>query len=316
MTRNGLIQRPLVWVGAGLLCSILWASAPAAIKTAYRALSIGSDDIPSMLLFAGIRFALGGLLTLLFFSAKTRSLPRLPRALWFRVLWLGLVQTTIHYAFYFVGAARTSGTHMVIISSMQSFIMVILAHFVDRYDRLSRRKGVAILCGVTGIVLLNVGQGGDGATFAGDALIFVATLMATLATFIIRKIVRELDPFRLTGWQLLFGGTTLIAAGIGFGGKITFTFQGVWLIVYLAAVSAIAFSLWSVLLEHHPITRVGIFNSLIPVFGTLLAGIFLAENIWRFQTILAMLLVSFGVYLITSHKRAPLPDPRVDIEAS
>lgn len=260
-----------------------------------------------MLLFAGLRFTLGGLLTLIFYTLKTKNPPTLPRPYWFRVMALGLVQTTLHYAFYFVGASRTSGTHMVIISSMQSFIMVILAHFLDRYDRLTSRKIVAIISGVAGILLLNLGQGGDGASFAGDSLIFAATIMATLATFIIRSIVRSVDPFLLTGWQLLLGGTTLIVIGLLFGGSIVFTTKGVLLIVYLAAVSAIAFSLWSVLLEHHPITRVGIFNSLIPVFGTLIAGIFLEENIWQLKTILAMLLVSFGVYLITTQKRATLP---------
>lgn len=309
--KTSVIQKTPVWVTAGLICTILWGSAPTGIKSAYTALSVGSSDIPSMLLFAGIRFSLGGLLTLAYIVFKTKRPPVLVRPLWLKVILLGLMQTTVHYAFYFVGAANTSGTNMAILSSMQSFMLVIIAHFVDPNDRLTKKKLVAIALGVSGIVLLNMGKTSDGASLTGDALILLAALTGTCATFLIRAIVRRTDPFLLTGWQLLIGGLTLILTGLSFGGTLDFTVAGTLLILYLALISAVAFSLWSLLLEYHPITRVGIFNSLIPVFGTLIAGIFLAEDIFSPQTILAMVLVSLGVYIVSSSraKHAEQPHP-------
>lgn len=307
---HAILKTP-VWVAAGLLCTVLWGSAPSAIKAAYEHLQVTSSDIASMLLFAGIRFALGGLITLLFTGYRQKGVPTLVRSLWLKVLLLAFVQTVVHYAFYFVGAAKTSATHMSILSSMQSFILVILAHFIDKNDRLSLRKALAILFGISGIVLLNLGKATDGSSLIGDVLILLAALTGTLATLITRALVRRTDPFLLTGWQLLAGGLSLGGIGLAFGGRLVFTWPGILLILYLALLSAIAFSLWSLLLEYHPVTRVGIFNSLIPVFGTLIAGLFLGERIFSARTILAMLLVSIGVYIVTSHrqKRAEQENP-------
>ena len=53
-------------VGAlALLCCFLWGSAAPSIKTGYRIFQIASDDVATVLLFAGIRFLLAGILACL-----------------------------------------------------------------------------------------------------------------------------------------------------------------------------------------------------------------------------------------------------------
>lgn len=63
-----------------MLCCILWGSAAPFIKWGYQLFNI--EGVPSILMFAGIRFALAGLLVILFGSFLTeKSISRKKRKL-------------------------------------------------------------------------------------------------------------------------------------------------------------------------------------------------------------------------------------------
>lgn len=54
------------------------------------------------------------------------------------------------------------------------------------------------------------------------------------------------------------------------------------MLLYLAFVSAAAYSLWAVLLKHNPVSKVAIFGFMNPVCGVLLSTILLDEKaFWR-----------------------------------
>ena len=40
------------------------------------------------------------------------------------------------------------------------------------------------------------------------------------------------------------------------------------------------------------------FNLLVPVFGTVLSGVLLGENVFRLETVIALLLISGGIVLV------------------
>ena len=50
------------------------------------------------------------------------------------------------------------------------------------------------------------------------------------------------------------------------------------MLLYLAFVSAAAYSLWAVLLKHNPVSKVAIFGFMNPVCGVLLSTILLDEK--------------------------------------
>ncbi len=52
------------------VCGILWGSAFPSVKTGYELFQIAPEDNASKLLFAGIRFGMAGLVTILFASLK------------------------------------------------------------------------------------------------------------------------------------------------------------------------------------------------------------------------------------------------------
>jgi hypothetical protein len=68
---NPLTDRRVV-VAIALLCCLLWGSAVPAVKIGYGLFAIAPGDTPSLMLFAGVRFFLSGLI-LLGYSALTRK---------------------------------------------------------------------------------------------------------------------------------------------------------------------------------------------------------------------------------------------------
>jgi len=68
----------------------------------------------------------------------------------------------------------------------------------------------------------------------------------------------------------------------------------------LSLVSAVAFLLWTILLRHHPVSRISVFNMLIPIFGTLWSGILLGEDIFKWQNLVSLILISAGIVLVNS----------------
>ena len=96
-----------------------------------------------------------------------------------------------------------------------------------------------------------------------------------------------------------------MAAGGFMGGHITkVTPAGIGLLVYLALVSAVAYSLWGILLKYNPVSRVTVFGFMNPVFGVLLSALLLGEKDQAsgILGLLSLLLVSVGIYVVNSGK--------------
>jgi drug/metabolite transporter (DMT)-like permease len=290
------------------LCCLLWGSAVPAVKFGYGLIGIASGDTASLLLFAGIRFCLAGLLLLGYGVATGRSIALTPRRLG-EVTVLGLGQTTIQYVCYYVGLAHTTATKTSIISSTLVFFSVLLAHFLYVNDKLTGRRALGCLIGFAGVVAVNMsGSGFDlHMSWMGEGLLLVSTFAGSLAAIYGRRISQGMDAAVMTGWQLLIGGLVLTAMGLAGGGHIDrFGVEAGALMLYLATVSAAAFSLWSLLLKHNPVSDVAIFNFEIPVFGVILAALILGETIFEWKNLVALVLVCVGIWLVTARStKAP-----------
>jgi drug/metabolite transporter (DMT)-like permease len=104
----------------------------------------------------------------------------------------------------------------------------------------------------------------------------------------------------MTGWQLAIGGAVLLAIGEVAGGHLGgFDIRSLTLLAYMAALSAAAFALWSLLMKHNPVGMLAVFNFLIPVFGVLLSALFLHEPILAWKNAAALALVCAGIWLVT-----------------
>lgn len=289
------------------IATFMWGSAYPSVKIGYDLFQVAHDDIGSKLVFAGFRFALAGIIVLLAYRISYVKNPRITKPLspdgikrMLRSFFiLGLMQTTLQYIFFYIGLANTTGSKGSIINASGAFFGVILAPLFYKDDILTRRKILGCIVGFAGIVILNVDGGSlKGFIFIGEGFVLMSTLMNTFASFYSKSIVMKYDVFLTTGTQLFFGGVILLFIGLLTGGHIVFTGKGTALLVYMSLISSVGFSIWTMLLKYNPASEVTIYNLLIPVFGNVLSGIFLGENIFTLTNISAILLVSLGIVFV------------------
>lgn len=295
------------------LCALLWGSAVPAVKTGYILLDLAPDDTLSLVLFAGIRFTLAGLLLLAYAAATGKAVVGTRSDLG-RVALLGLISTAVQYIFYYIGLAHSTGVKVSITTSTSTFFSVILAHFIYANDRLSMRRIVGCLIGFAGVVIVNIASTGFDLNISllGEGFIIVAAIMFSLAGIYGKRVSRQMDVTVMTGWQLALGGAVMSAIGLAGGGHLgSVGPEAMLLLGYLAVLSATAFALWSLLLKHNPVGTVAIFNCLIPLFGVTLSALFLGENIFEWKNLIALLLVVTGIVLVT--QSATRRDPALTV---
>ena len=136
-------SNPAAAVAMAILCNILWGSVLPFIKMGYRMFAIDSSDTATILCFAGVRFMMGAALVWLAGLALNRRPLPMPRGKQLAVCCgLGLWQTAAQYFFYYSAAALLTGAMGGIINSTQSFMGVIVAHFLyGNVDRIGLRAG-------------------------------------------------------------------------------------------------------------------------------------------------------------------------------
>ncbi len=298
------LARPVVAALLAALCGILWGSAYPAIKQGYVFFSVGADDTAAKMAFAGIRFALAGLLVFafrLFQGPQRQRISAIKGKDWWNVLALALVQTTIQYTIFYIGVSYTSGAKSSILNSSSVFFAAIFAHLTYKDDRITLQQGLGILLGFTAVILVNLdGTLGLSFTLTGEGFVVIAAFLHAYSSLFSKKLTDRIDPVLLTALQLFIGGMILLIIAMVMGAPFpTSTFGGYMNLAYLAALSSVAFSLWTALLKHNKVSSITIFNFLIPVSGTLLSAIFLRESVLQLSFYIALPLVVAGIMLVT-----------------
>ena len=93
----------------------------------------------------------------------------------------------------------------------------------------------------------------------------------------------------------------MVILGFAMGGRITHvSVSALLMLFYLACISAVAYSLWGILLKHNPVSKVAIFGFTNPVFGVLLSAWWLGEGGKELgvKAVIALLLVCIGICIV------------------
>ena len=300
MEKNFLQRGPIIILLA-LFCTILWGTAYPAVKIGYELFAIDSANDFGKLLFAGLRFTLAGLMTLAVSVILQKKLVIPQRQHWRGIALLGLAQTTGQYIFFYLGLSNTTGVKGSILYALATFFVVIFAHFLFPDDKMNLQKILGCCIGFVGVLLITFdGTGlGGGFTFTGEGFIMLSTLSSALGALISRSVAQGQDPVVVTGYQLTGGGLILIFIGlIGHGHFDSVTAPGILLLLYMAFLSAAAFTVWTMLLKYNPASKIAVYNFLIPIFGTTFSVMFLNESIFNLRSLLALILACAGIYIV------------------
>ena len=284
------------------VCCILWGAIPV-IKTGYRFLHVDSSDIASQIVFAGVRFTLAGILVLIFASIREKKVMIPDKEILKYAVPVCLAQTVGQYFFFYIGVANTSGVKGGIITGLGNFIAILLSCLVFRNERMTRRKIAGCVLGFAGVVVINLlGNSLDmGFKLIGEGFVLIAQLSYGISTVLINLFSRKVSPVVLSGTQFTMGGIGLMLIGAGMGGHLeNVTTGGVVIIFYLAMVSAVAYTLWSVLLAWNDVSKVAIFGFVNPLCGVILSALILGEVKQAFNvgSLAALILVCAGIYIV------------------
>ena len=302
------LAKPAIAALLAFVCCFLWGSAIPMIKTGYNLIGINNNQTASQILFAGARFTLAGILVIIFGSIISKK-PLLPEKSTFKYApVLCIFQTIGQYFFFYIGVAHTAGVTGSILNATGSFFSILIACLIFRQEKLSFNKLLGCIVGFSGVLIINL-SGNDtvfGFTFLGEGFMIISTLMSAMSSVLIKKFSQNENPVRLSGYQFFLGGIVLIIIGLCMGGHLdNITFSSVGVLLYLAFVSAVAYTLWSLLLKHNPVSRIAIFGFMNPVCGVFLSAFILGETrqAFRLNSLIALLLVSLGIYIVNVSKK-------------
>ncbi len=304
MNTENIFKKNTIILALATLCTVLWGSAYPAIKIGYSLFSIGENDISSKLLFAGNRFTLAGLLVILLTWIIQKKFPLPKKEALVHIALLGFVQTTLEYIFFYIGLSHITGVKGSILGATGTFIAVILAHFIYKNDKLNSQKILGCIIGFIGVIIINLGGQIDVSfTFTGEGFTILAAACFAIGSLISKEAAKREDSMVLTGWQLFFGGIILIIIGLAGGARTYIPSLGaMMLLLYLAFLSAVAFTLWTILLKNNSVGKITVYNFLTPIFGVLLSAMFLNESIMEFKNLLALIFVCIGIYIVNKPK--------------
>lgn len=298
--REHFLGKLIPAIALASVCCILWGSAFPCVKIGYSMFNIVSSNIPDIWVYAGIRFAIAGLLVIAFEAIQKREVtyPKSAASVK-RVFILASFQTVGQYALYYIGLANTAGVKASIINGTGVIVLLLVSAFIFRQEKLTAKKFIAGIIGFSGILLMNIKGGADYGSFKfiGEGFLFLSILSSSISTCFIKKFSKHDDPVMLSGFQFAAGGLMLIIMGAAVGGSVSPSGFSAWLMmIYQSLISAVAYTVWSVLLKYNPVSRIAVCKFMVPVFGVLLSALFLGEPI-TMMCIAALLLVAVSIFI-------------------
>lgn len=305
-------SKSIVFVPLAMLCCFLWGSAFPTVKAGYALFNIGADDSFSQILFAGVRFALAGILVLVIgcLMSKKLLLPKNKTKIG-HIAVLGLFQTVLQYIMFYIGLAHTSGVKSSILVAVNVFMSLIISALVFKMEKLTFQKTAGVVLGFAGVVIINLTSASSlgGFSIKGEGAILLSAFAYSVSSVLIKKYSQTDNPVMLSGWQFFAGGVFMIVFGLIAGGKFIVepseTAKSLLILFYLAFISAVAYTVWGILLKYNPVSNVAVMGFMNPVFGVLLSAAILGETAeaFSFKNLISLLLVCVGIFIVNKDFR-------------
>ncbi len=284
-----------------IICCFLWGSAFPVLKISFEKMGFLPENSLDKMAFAGMRFLLASIIIFFFYRIVLKGSIAIPKSLGWQLLLLGIFQTSLQYYFFYNALAYITGMKGAILESVGSFFVVIFAHFLYKNDRINNRKVWGVICGFVGILLVNWGKEFSW-TFSikGEGYLIFSGLVSALGMLLAKELSKQIHPFLLTAWQMFIGSLILLLLGMSRIAAVMVQFTPITeiLFIYAALLSAIAFSIWHLLLKYNKAGEVVLYQFMIPVSGALLSTIFIPGEKLTLFMILGLIFVSLGILIV------------------
>lgn len=281
---------------AALFCCALWGVATPIVKLGYAYLD--ADHVPSLLLWAGLQFVISGVLTVGIYSLVSKRLVYPQKKNMKGVALIAVLQTVLQYTLLYIGLQNTTSVKGAILKSTDVFMVALLAGLVFRTEKLTAKKLISCIIGFAGIVIMNLDGLSLNVSPLGDGFVLLAIASYSVAVIMTRMFARDEDPIVLCGYQMALGGIVMLLLGIVFQGKMDLLGILPYLLG-LAALYAVSYTVWTVLLKHNPASSITIYSFMTPVFGVIFSAVLLteAQGVAFGNLVVSLVLICLGIIL-------------------
>ena len=274
---------------------LLWSSAFVLVK-------FGLRDAPPFL-FGGARFILAGVMLFPLVRSWRRAFCDI-RGNYRLFIATSLFQTLFLYGLFFIAMQYVRGAQASIIIGSSPVVSAIVAHIMQKNDKMNLKTTLAMLLGVLGVTVITLSSkpwsGETGfAEFAGIILLLLGSVSSAVANVVVSKSDGKVNPITLNGVQMFLGGVLLFLIGLivetppssvpsaGFW----------WVLAGLSFISASGFTIWFYLLKRIKVSKLNTWKFLIPVGGSILSWCFLPGEHPEITGIIGIVLVCSAIFL-------------------
>ena len=283
----------IIWA---IIACLLWSTAYAGIKLGLQ------FDTPFH--FAGIRFIISGLM-ILPFTVKPVVYIKMIRDNWKIVAWVTILQIVINYSLFYQGLNLVPGALGAVVYGAQPLIIAIVAAILHKDDKLTRKKIITIIFGISGVILISAGRQafklGTGLELLGITMILIGNIATATSNVIISLRSRNINPFVLSSSSLFIGGLILYLISIPLEdvpkGPLPLKY---WMILlWLSFMAASAFSIWFKLLQRPgvKVSELNLWKFITPITGAVLSWLLIPDEHPEWLTISGMIIITVSLIM-------------------
>ena len=289
-----------------LVVMLCWGSLYPTVKLGYEKFEIDTAYYPNLLLFAGVRFTVSGVLITLFLTAKNKKIPTVSTGKeWLGIAVVGLFSVMLNYSLAFYGLSIVASSKTALLKQAGALIFIVISALLFKESKMTIGKGIGAVLGACSIVILNINQLGISMGF-GETIIILSSFCTVTASVVCKKMLTNTDSIAITGYSQLFGGVVLLAIGFAFGGKMAFAEMGDWLLFgYMTLATCASYMIWYTIVQKYDLSKLFIVKLSEPLFAAIIGAIILQENIFQWHYLGAFLCIATAVVIsnLTFSKR-------------
>ena len=293
--KKSIFSNKFTAVLVAMVVSMLWGTLFPTIKIGYRVFGIDSTQVAAILLFAGVRFLISGVILVGADSVRRKGVCLPTRKQFGSIFAVSMLTVVLHYAFTYSGLSLAESSKSSVLKQIAFLVVPAIVCFFRKDDRFSMRKLFAAMLGFMAVLAVSM----DGTSFrlgAGEILIILASFSSMFGNLVSKNVYDKEDPVYIVAYGQLFGGIVLVAVGLLFGGRIGhISWESIGVLAYICAASITANLLWNTLIKYNDMSRLAVLKSMDPLFASLFSALLLRENIWKITYLVAVALVICAV---------------------
>ena len=272
------------------LCVLFGANA-VAIKISLNGLGVFTT--------AGLRFGIAAVV--IFLWARLTAKPVKLTSHQLRLMLILGVIFYVQLSLFYLGLSRTTASHGTLIANILPFVVLVLAHFFIKDERISIKKVVGLVLGFCGVLLL-FGDAGqmEQEVMHGDLFVLAAVMIWGGNAIYTKRIIGSFHPIQITFYPLAVAAPLFLLTALFLDREMVryVDLSILGSMAYQTFVTA-SFGLigWMMMIKRYGATTLHSFIFIMPISGVFFGVLILGEPLTK-NLIGSILLVTVGLIVV------------------